>query len=252
MKLVEKKCPKCGAPLSFDENAEETVCEYCKSKVSINRKNNVSTSEDFILSIEEFYKERYKQKESLKLSKFICCLIMLVVCGFILWKLSNSANETSLNSKTDIPVKEKIYVTEISQIDENTLNDCHSKALEKLNNKDNSSKTEWKHAGIYLLNHKETKQFNLFYDVYKKEYKSASGVMTLYAAVEFNNLELSENGTLDNYRVGSVYYPCSWINNENICGYNTSEDFFNKVIRNQTNKYKVTSTAGVYLEKIGN
>lgn len=253
MKLIQKKCPKCDAPLSFEENAETAVCEYCKHKISITRKNSGGTSEDFILSIEDFYKKRYDQTRKTQMAVYVIAII-IGICSFVfLIKMFSSANETPINS--DIPVKEKKYITEISQLDENTLNNSFSKSLESLMKRETESsleQTEWERVGIYLLNHKETKQLNLFYDVYQKEYKSSSGTVTVYAVVEFKNLEISENGTLDNYRVGSTYCPSKRIDKEYICGYDTLEDFFNEVIRNQTDKYKVTSTEGIYLEKIGN
>lgn len=37
MRLVEKKCPKCGADLSFDSNSKEVNCSYCKTSYEVER-----------------------------------------------------------------------------------------------------------------------------------------------------------------------------------------------------------------------
>ncbi len=37
MKLIEKKCPNCGAGLTFDENSTNVQCEYCKMNYEIKR-----------------------------------------------------------------------------------------------------------------------------------------------------------------------------------------------------------------------
>ena len=37
MRLVEKKCPNCGANLSFGENEKSCKCEYCKREFEIER-----------------------------------------------------------------------------------------------------------------------------------------------------------------------------------------------------------------------
>ena len=35
MKLVEKKCPKCGADLSFDRTSKEVTCKYCNTSFEV-------------------------------------------------------------------------------------------------------------------------------------------------------------------------------------------------------------------------
>lgn len=42
MKLVEKKCPKCGADLSFETKAKEVKCKYCNSSFVIDREGDYS------------------------------------------------------------------------------------------------------------------------------------------------------------------------------------------------------------------
>ena len=37
MKLVEKKCPNCGASLSFDSDDKEVICKYCNNSFEIER-----------------------------------------------------------------------------------------------------------------------------------------------------------------------------------------------------------------------
>lgn len=40
MKLIEKKCPNCGASLSFNDNDNSCICEYCKRIFEIERETN--------------------------------------------------------------------------------------------------------------------------------------------------------------------------------------------------------------------
>ena len=37
MRLIEKKCPNCGANLEFDENDKSCKCQYCKRSFEIER-----------------------------------------------------------------------------------------------------------------------------------------------------------------------------------------------------------------------
>ena len=49
MRIVEKKCPNCGASLEFDENAKSCKCDYCKRTFEIERDNH-GINVDFNLS----------------------------------------------------------------------------------------------------------------------------------------------------------------------------------------------------------
>ena len=56
MKLIEKKCPNCGANLKFDKDDKEVSCKYCNASYEIQRDpdlneliNNVFNQNDFIL-----------------------------------------------------------------------------------------------------------------------------------------------------------------------------------------------------------
>ena len=57
MKLVQKKCPSCGASLSIDSQATEVTCEYCKQKLLIEREENNKDfdSTDFCLHVSKYY-----------------------------------------------------------------------------------------------------------------------------------------------------------------------------------------------------
>jgi len=37
MKLVEKKCPNCGASIKFNDDDKETVCNYCHTSFDIEK-----------------------------------------------------------------------------------------------------------------------------------------------------------------------------------------------------------------------
>ena len=56
MKLIEKKCPNCGADLEFDKDDTEITCKYCHTCYEIQRDGdlddlvkNVFDANDFIL-----------------------------------------------------------------------------------------------------------------------------------------------------------------------------------------------------------
>lgn len=52
MGLIEKKCPNCGASLSFNETDKSCKCEYCRREFGIKQNNNNSddVAENFDLT----------------------------------------------------------------------------------------------------------------------------------------------------------------------------------------------------------
>ena len=49
MKIIEKKCPNCGAGLEFNENDKSCRCEYCKRSFEIERENSGTGSYNYNL-----------------------------------------------------------------------------------------------------------------------------------------------------------------------------------------------------------
>ena len=46
MRLIEKKCPNCGANIEFEDDAKSCKCEYCKRSFEIERDNADKNSDD--------------------------------------------------------------------------------------------------------------------------------------------------------------------------------------------------------------
>ena len=88
MKLVEKKCPNCGAKLSFNKNDKEVVCKYCDKSYEIERETNIN---DFIedgFDPREFVLKNFKSIR--KTGKFvtifsICIFIFIFIMFFIMF-----------------------------------------------------------------------------------------------------------------------------------------------------------------------
>ena len=234
MKIIQKSCPHCGAPLKFSEEDKKTICQYCKQEISIARKNKNKANEDYILSVENYYKGKYYQTT---VSKLIGIFFALVVVGIIILFLIISMNHSK--QKEDFFIPEKQYITELSQIDKESQKQISNKSLEELSKmkKENVEQTEWQFIGQYFLRHKENNNQNKIYDMYVKEYIIEGAVVKGYAGVEYSPLELTDEKILLIPYRGKVFCP-----HTSVLGYESNEDFYNKVIRNETNQYIVSST----------
>lgn len=247
MKLIQQKCPNCGAPLQFNEDDSFISCEYCKKKIKI-KKESHNTSEIYVLEVEKYYKNKYKQKISIKVMAIVVALIA-IASFYLLFHFGSASSNPSEQTQ------EVKYVTSLSEIDTNSLNEMHRLSFEYLKKIqiEDIPQSEWKNVGMYFLKHKENSNLNKVYDVYKKEYIIDGSSVEGYVAVIFPSLTFQEDG--------GINIPSNQLSKEStrrnipkvgtIYGYENSETFFNKVLRNETDKYMITCTEGLYIEKIG-
>lgn len=97
MRLIEKKCPNCGAGLEFKEEDKSCKCSYCHRSFEIERDNNLNVSdisEQFILKELEKNMEianKLLNKMSFNSIPFIIvfCSAWLVIIGIIIYAIIN-------------------------------------------------------------------------------------------------------------------------------------------------------------------
>ena len=54
MKLIEKKCPNCGANLKFDKDDTEITCKYCETSFEIQRETNLNDLVNSVFDANDF------------------------------------------------------------------------------------------------------------------------------------------------------------------------------------------------------
>lgn len=269
MKLIEKRCPNCGAGLSFDENDKNVHCEYCNMNYEVKRDDTKMDNPDDAYDLVKMKKVASTIFTFFAFSSIIPFIVFLFIFGIVVFMLImgiGNIMESRENMNNDFfdtnpivePKKDK-YVTEISQIDEKSLEIFHKETkntLDKWTGKiwSDVSETEWTYVGMYLLvNKDEKKEFgevNILYDAYKKTYTGEYN-MDVYGVVAYTNLKLLEDDTVNNSYYGTPYVPMKFINGGTssfIYGYEGNEDLYNKLIRTKRDEYKILATDGLYLE----
>ena len=270
MKLIEKKCPNCGAGLKFDKNDTEVTCEYCKKSYVIQR-DSVNENNDFKSQLNldkagmsDYYSlvqkgNNFANVVSIFIFVGAFLFIIFMVVGIV--EVRNKMNNDNFFDDVypSIEVKKDKYVTEISQIDEKSLGIFHKETkntLDKWTGKiwSDVSETEWTYVGMYLLVNKDDgKKFgeiNYLFDVYKKTYTGEYD-MDVYGAVMYTNLKLLEDNTVNNSYYGTPCVPMQFVNGGTssfIYGYEGNEELYNKIIRTKRDEYKILATDGLYLE----
>ena len=88
MKLIEKKCPNCGAKLSFESTDKEVTCKYCDQSYEIEREINLKDILGDEFDPREFALRNIKTIT--KTGKFItifsiCMFIFIFIMFFIIF-----------------------------------------------------------------------------------------------------------------------------------------------------------------------
>ena len=254
MRLVEKKCPNCKASLKFNDGDTVITCEYCGSTYHIEKdeKKSAKVDEEHFADAFRFVNEvgmpimkNFTKMQTI--SMIVPFIIFFVIAGFIGFA---AYNQMGGNEK---------YVTELSQIDDVSMETFHDTTLESLQHYDGSSVLgdyeiiqKWESVGVYLLVSKDKKE-NLMYDVCKQTYKNKkTGEETeLFAAVKYDDLTLTSNNVVENDyfawpEVPSYAFEGSSFNGA--YGYESVEKLYNKLIRSQSGEYKIEASKGLYIE----
>ncbi|MBR3490496.1 MAG: hypothetical protein IKH36_03285 [Bacilli bacterium] len=86
MKLVEKKCPKCGADLSFDRTSKEVSCKYCNTSFEVYKDTDdiVDTVSDMIdPDIFQLHAKMFKNFGKLHTAVFIFVFAVAIIIFII-------------------------------------------------------------------------------------------------------------------------------------------------------------------------
>lgn len=82
MRIIESKCPGCGANVKFNESDNKGICEYCKKEFTITK----DPQEEFLLSVNEFSKDVMKQvSSSFKISRIMFFIVFFIALAIILF-----------------------------------------------------------------------------------------------------------------------------------------------------------------------
>lgn len=268
MKLVQRKCPSCGATLSFDENAKEVTCEYCKQKITIEReenKDNFDTT-DFSLRVAKYYEEK-KSNYGKKIALVIVTIfgIFIILLGFFV--VNDETRKELEKEKEAINQQEEYkqqnireYGISISDIDDKSLELFHKETKKELSDESDflpgdSKETEWEYVGMYLLISKDLSKYNdrmnMLFDVYKKTYTIKNQKYNAYSARRYDNLKLSNDGIIIHSFKGRGVYIMNSLGSMSyfVNGYNTLDEFYTKEIREFIGDYDIAATDGLPLEK---
>ena len=220
MKIIEKKCPNCGADLKFNIGDRETKCNYCKTEFIIedNNTDNKNFNLDNINLNQKFVRV-------FGITHIIATSMIILITFFIFIMALTGIKKIKLkNNQIDI---------NINDVNKNVINELYSASKEEVNkwmgySFDYKLKGNHEEVGYYYL--KNSVSIKIIC-VLKSTYESKYDEKTVYNAITFtgNNLDsISHTPYIKLANKGDIY------------GYPTLKELYNSAIKeNKTFNFRI-------------
>ena len=241
MRIIEKKCPNCGANLSFESNAKTTKCSYCNQSYIIEQ----DEKDDDNISPEHYKLQKAIFKTFSIMHLLITIVAIIIFVGIFVIAFKQIKSMGSFNDVFGIK-DTKTNNIDINDIDEKTFKMIHNTSLEKLKiyNKlpiNDYNKSDYEYLGSYLY---EGKKGYVLCDIYKLIYSKDNKKIDIYESVTYENVKHNKNKITLDYN-GRVDVHMTILNDSFVIGYTSIEDLYNKVIvSNATGDIQATN--GLY------
>ena len=245
MKIIEKKCPNCGATLEFNVGDKETKCKYCGSEFII-EDNNEKKKEFNVDNVTLKFVKTFTTVHFIMVG--IISLIIIATFIFIFAHITRSFD--NINSPFDsffTTKKEKKDTLKITDITDEMNDEYETAARREISNWRGYLKTFEKEkdsevVGYYYL--KGAVSVKLVY-VLKSTYKNSTDEKTVYTALSFVGMSL--DSISDTPFIDSKAYYLN--DNEYVYGYESIEKLYKNQIKKQKKLgYKVVATKDLYIE----
>ena len=236
MKIIEKKCPDCGADLKFDIKDKETKCRYCKSEFIIEDnnidKNNINL-DDIVLN-----------KKIIKVFSIFHFLIAFVIFAITIAMFIVGFNHFKDSEGVSNEKTVKININEIDEKIENKLVKASINEIKKWNIMHNNYELdgEYEEAGLYYL--KNTLSVRIIV-VLKYTYKNESDSKTIYCGIKYmgndiNSLNYTPHLNTNQVVLGDFDYAY---------GYESIEELYDGFVRSDKSLgYKIVASKDLFID----
>ena len=238
MRIIEKKCPNCGAGLEFDNNAKSCKCEYCKKSYAIEME---SKDRDFY-SPDNF---NLMEKKSSTIFLIVFAVIFTIVFAGIFMIGSNM-----MHSNYNDDEWEDVF-TKVSDFSNSNLESFDTESYWIIYNNDKGLvdyhlDMKIKREKMYVAYNKK-KDSNIVVVVYKTKYAKLldkENIYNLYVPIIFENLAMVDSPIELQLKNGYVKAPEYYFNlehSEYSYGYQDMETLEKEVIEPLKKEYKIDS-----------
>ena len=256
MKLIEKKCPNCGATLEFNETDKSCKCNYCKRSFEIER--DTDNLDKFNLIYDKMYGNLETIQKPFKFFFLIPIVFFIIIFLIILFNVFHFQTKTK---STDSGERNSITSNEISAQDsEKLITNVSELSNSDFDSIDNHAKGEINHSGeginnanhSYSINGKIKREklyvaykegSNYIIPVYKATYYDffhQENQYTVYIPILFENIESNVIFSLGNPTLKAPEYYFNSEKTSYTYGYGSMDDVYNEVIVPLKTDYQIS------------
>lgn len=254
MKLIEKKCPNCGANLEFKDSDKSCKCSHCGSSFEIERdKDKSDLSDQFDLKPLKAFSifSAFTFAEI-----FIIFIIVFVIIIALFFQVFNfkSSSEKELETKYENDIisdlfKEKSYVESVDKLSNSDISSINHKSEMKIsyrgegaNDVDHSYNRSGKprREKIYVAYKKDGNYIITIYKAVYHDFFHQESSYTVYVPIVFENVKEDVSFSLGD---GEVSAPEYYFNSEKTSytyGYASFEEAYNNVVKPLEKDYTIT------------
>ena len=233
MKIIEKKCPNCGANLSFEVGDKETKCNYCGQTYIIeNDKENIKSSipADFTLMQKKILK-------TFSFTHFVATLFIFLIISTMIITISIGVFRQTKGTPD----------TKIEYVDDTITDLIHTSSIDIVKSWNTilvDRTVEYEPVGMYLYKGAFS---DVIGDVIKCTYAYKGVTTEIYSIVNYSNVEYKEGTVTMNYKgtldTNIIMLDDSVFNY--IYGYRSLEELYNKAVLSKA-RGKIQSKGNVY------
>lgn len=244
MRLVEKKCPNCGAELEFGDSDKSCKCNYCHRSFEIERdqehSNEVSWENQFTLN------EISKGFQIIPIVFIFIFIAATSIIGFAIYNLYNSSvhdnfdNNFFENETVEKDEKDELY-SDASQLTNSDFESIDNDArvvikstAEGVNNAYHSYSKDGdaKRQKVYIAYKDGSNYIFSVYQVTFKDFFHQENRYTFYVPIVYENIPKEKFG--DKFENPQVKAPEYYFNDDQSSfsyGYGSIDDAYNNVIQ---------------------
>ena len=245
MKLIEKKCPNCGAGLEFSENDKSCKCSYCHRSFEIERDND---------NINDYYLKTIEASKFAFIPIIMVVLIFVAVAVVMVMVISNQikSNEDFFDNNNPIvnTSKKVEYFSSADELSNSDLKDIdHDAAMTVKNIAEGVSgpghsfvsEGDESRQKVYVASKDDG---NVIIAVYLMKYYNMSdnnSRFNVYIPIVYENV--NKNQFVDKFGSPEVKAPEYYFNSDKsnyVKGYSSMDEVYNNLIKPLEKDYKIS------------
>lgn len=256
MRLIEKKCPNCGANLEFKDNDKSCKCSHCGCSFEIERDTNKTDIMD------QFDLKPLKALSIFSaftfIEIFVVFIIVFSIVAMIFFQVFNNKEKNEINSENQYEktiadffsnsTKEKKLISSVENLSNSKIESINNKSEMKISHRGegvNDANHSYNRDGklkrekLYVAYKKDSNYIIAIYKANYQDFFHQENRYTVYVPIVFENITEDALSLGD----GEISAPEYYFNSEKTSytyGYASFEEAYNGVVKPLENDYKIT------------